>query len=74
MVLLWFRKNIISTFVEIIFWLPFTDTFLTNVPSYGSSKMTRMRVLLDDAKEENLVALDMANIDNSNVQGWNKGL
>ncbi len=31
-------------------WLPFTDTFLTNVPSYGSSKMARMRVLLDDAK------------------------
>lgn len=55
MVLLWFRKNIISTFVEIIFWLPFTDTFLTNVPSYGSSKMARMRVLLDDAKDnENL--------------------
>lgn len=32
-------------------WLPFTDTFLTNVPSYGSSKMVRMKALLDDAKD-----------------------
>ena len=58
MVLLWLRKNIISTFVEIIFWLPFTDTFLTNVPNYGSSKMTRMRTLLSDVKEDNISASD----------------
>lgn len=40
-----------------------------NDKRYGLFKMTRMRVLLNKAKEENLVAPDMVNTDNSNAQG-----
>ena len=39
MVLLWLRKNIISTFVEIIFWLPPLDEFANSVTSYDRGRM-----------------------------------